>query len=379
MNCDKFSKMLDNYENLTEDEKSAMLAHSRECEKCEQELNFMLSVKNTLRTLPKIEVPADFIDKLNERIDREEAVMTRRESFSRHMKNNWQRYSAFAASLALAAVIGVNGKSMIDIINGSDDGVISQTASVSASPEDETAVQSENAVVSESDGASSAYSPNVVLPPALQNHRARAAASESGASSDAASAATDTINSVEESAEISVQTQTAADTAAAETETRAAEVESTAAPQAASQTAAPQAATSAPDTAAVYTAEETPAANDGGYVISDDAGTETYAYVGDSEASTKARSSSSYSVSGEAYSEDVHIPIDGILTINSSNYETAITVIAKYVLRVYNECYVINGTQFNSMLDELRGKDVSFDSSVIQNSDTVSFKIIVVK
>ena len=44
MDCESFGKYLDNYENLTEQEKSDMDEHAANCEECRAELDFFMSM-----------------------------------------------------------------------------------------------------------------------------------------------------------------------------------------------------------------------------------------------------------------------------------------------------------------------------------------------
>lgn len=126
MNCEMFREYLDNYENLTAEEKLEMTLHTQTCEKCRMELDFMLSIIETTKSLPKIEPPADFMDKLNIRIDMEERK--KRQLAKRILNNlqrNWKQYAAAAACFALVAVVTSNGKMLVDKMH-SNDGVIQE-------------------------------------------------------------------------------------------------------------------------------------------------------------------------------------------------------------------------------------------------------------
>lgn len=126
MNCEMFREYLDNYENLTAEEKLEMTLHTQTCEKCRMELDFMLSIIETTKSLPKIEPPADFMDKLNIRIDMEERKkrqLTKR--ILNNLQRNWKQYAAAAACFALVAVVTSNGKMLVDKMH-SNDGVIQE-------------------------------------------------------------------------------------------------------------------------------------------------------------------------------------------------------------------------------------------------------------
>ena len=118
MNCDDFRLMLDNYANLTDDEKAALSEHAEQCPKCRSELDFLMSVINYLNTLPKIEPPADFLEKVNSRIDAEE----NKGRIWRAVKKYSRDYSSIAACLLLAAVIGNNGETLSERVTYNNDG-----------------------------------------------------------------------------------------------------------------------------------------------------------------------------------------------------------------------------------------------------------------
>lgn len=112
MKCEDFNRMLDNYENLTTEEKLSMNEHAEQCEKCRDELDFMMKIIAELNTLPGIQPPEDFIYKLNKRIDAEAPVKTN--SVLAVVRRNYKQLSTVAACLLIAVVIGANGKSLID-------------------------------------------------------------------------------------------------------------------------------------------------------------------------------------------------------------------------------------------------------------------------
>lgn len=127
MNCEIFRKYLDNYENLTAEEKLEMTLHTQTCEKCRMELDFMLSIIETTKSLPKIEPPADFMDNLNIRIDMEEKKKRQlAKRILRNVQRNWKQYAAAAACFALVAVVTSNGKILVDKMHSNDDGVIQE-------------------------------------------------------------------------------------------------------------------------------------------------------------------------------------------------------------------------------------------------------------
>lgn len=123
MDCGKFKKYLDNFENLTDEQRLEMNEHAAMCEECAAELDFMMSIIETTKSLPKISVPPDFAAKLNARIDAEERKnMTLLRRAALNIRQNRSRYAAVAACFALVAVLTANGTNLIDKMNGADDG-----------------------------------------------------------------------------------------------------------------------------------------------------------------------------------------------------------------------------------------------------------------
>ena len=140
MNCDKFNECLDNYENLSDETKQKMDKHALECANCKSELEFMRSIISTAKSLPDINVPVDFMEKLNVRIDEEEkkkARITRR--VMRNVRRNWKQYTA-------------NSNMFVDKMNGNDDGVIQEETVVTDS-DGNTAVSTTAPAVAAQDNA----------------------------------------------------------------------------------------------------------------------------------------------------------------------------------------------------------------------------------
>lgn len=131
MDCKSFNEHLDNYEFLSKETKDEMNCHADVCENCRNELDFMLSVMSTVKSLPKIEPPVDFMDKLNLRLDEEEkikyGVVSR---VSRNLRKNWKQYTALAACFALVAVITSNGRYLVKNISDDDSGIIQREDTV---------------------------------------------------------------------------------------------------------------------------------------------------------------------------------------------------------------------------------------------------------
>lgn len=151
MTCEEFNRMLDNYESLTAQEKLLMNEHAGECEKCRDELDFMLKIIKQLNTLPKMTAPDDFMDRLNERISAEDFEERRLKRMMNMLRRNYKRYSTVAACLVLAVIVGVNGKHLINnMVHDDNSGVIIESnsdgepdLSDSVSKPDKTAVSTQ--------------------------------------------------------------------------------------------------------------------------------------------------------------------------------------------------------------------------------------------
>ena len=131
MNCEDFGKYLDNYESLTEQEKTDMDEHAAKCEACKSELDFFLLMLSSMKSLPKIEPPSDFMDKLNSRLDAEDKRVVPASGIMGHLKRYGMRYAAAAACLALVAVITANRAMFTDTMNNLPGGVIQEETIVS--------------------------------------------------------------------------------------------------------------------------------------------------------------------------------------------------------------------------------------------------------
>ncbi len=143
MDCESFGKYLDNYENLTEQEKNGMDEHAAKCEECRAELDFFLSMISTAKSLPKIEPSADFMDKLNARLDAEDKRVVSASGIIGHFRRYGTRYAAAAACLALVGVITANRSLLTGKMDTVPDGIIREETTVS----DGSANDSGNAAV----------------------------------------------------------------------------------------------------------------------------------------------------------------------------------------------------------------------------------------
>ena len=109
--CDRFNKILDSmpYGNISEEDRSFLNSHAEICEKCSEELAFVSNIEKTLHTMPKLEVPDDFMSSLNKKLDLEEKI--KKSSFdieNRKIFGSWKKYSALTACLLLAVLAKVD-------------------------------------------------------------------------------------------------------------------------------------------------------------------------------------------------------------------------------------------------------------------------------
>jgi hypothetical protein len=120
MKCEEFMRQLDNYECLTDAQKAEMNEHTLICERCREELDFYLSIVAEARNLPPIDVPPDFLDKLNEKLDMEDTA--KKTGIAYYAKRYWKQYAACAAGLALVAAVAAGSTMFMNRMNEVVDG-----------------------------------------------------------------------------------------------------------------------------------------------------------------------------------------------------------------------------------------------------------------
>ena len=89
------------YEECSESEMNLFMDHIKSCEKCKAEYELACQVKNAMHGMNNITPPADFSKLVNERLDN--ASKPKARTF---IKAGYRKYSAVAACLVLAAVLG---------------------------------------------------------------------------------------------------------------------------------------------------------------------------------------------------------------------------------------------------------------------------------
>ncbi len=90
------------YEECSESEMKLFMEHLGSCEKCKAEYELACQVKDAMHGMNNITPPADFSKLVNERLDREISKPKARG----FIKPGYRKYSAVAACLVLAAVLG---------------------------------------------------------------------------------------------------------------------------------------------------------------------------------------------------------------------------------------------------------------------------------
>ncbi len=168
--CEEYQSLIDLYldNELTREEKQSFLTHISSCNECREALSFAQSVKETLATLPPLEVPSDFNQKVRSKV---EAEKKRKKGIGTY----FIRYGSIAACLILAVAIA-RGIDQPDFSNNNDSSLpnhISQNNTLGAKMTEEPEVTDvefapteDNTIVPQpkSDGA------EVDMNPTIQNH-----------------------------------------------------------------------------------------------------------------------------------------------------------------------------------------------------------------
>ncbi|MCC8160333.1 MAG: hypothetical protein LIO53_03295 [Oscillospiraceae bacterium] len=380
MDCEKFNECLDNYENLSEENRMMMAVHAAECESCKRELEFMLSIMETVKTLPKIETPPDFMDNLNLRIDAEEREKRRiAKRVFLNVRRNWKQYATAAACFALVAVLTANGKDLIGNMYGNDDGVIQETAvtensDAQQSQSDEILNESEPAGTEETviaDAEITETEENYTVSSDISPTKTTVLASVSQTNNTAGEAAAAvTAEPVAESAEmpVSADTDTSDGTdVIVETEANNAAEEQTAA------------VTESSDGYALQTYE---AANESGYAAVETTSRPQGEYAppnGESNAQTDYSLAEVGSIArGRSYDEERNREkAIGNLKISESDAEKAMDVILLYSYALDDVYYSTNADSLSMMLSKLSQKGVGYKNYIPSYDGDITFKLVI--
>ena len=390
MICNDFQKMLDNYENLSETERLQMTVHAGECEKCREDLDFLLAVINTAKCLPDIKAPEDFIDKLNARIDLEDIQMRREARSKRSFAFGWKKYGSVAACMLLAAVIGVNGKSLVSRMSGQNtgDGVITEEKIVSdgsSAPSAQTPAAINTPAASQAPAESSAPKADIAAIPSLTApvytpaSTPKPANTASGASNTSSSAGVSkSVLTVTPSVTRTPSKPTAAPTAAP--------AENTAASEDVIKGFSIAEETPSPDTAAEpYTLAK------GTYVTPDK-----------NTRATEQKVNTDDLTAGEATSElalGLYTPIDkdgnpteyavvaepiqgapvsSSILVSSEDEEKVRSLMNKYVTGNYDAYYMTTEDKLNNVFEEMDREGINYENYIDNSGGRISFRLVIV-
>lgn len=153
--CEKYKKIIESVANgeCSEADKALLDTHVLECNDCREELAFVMSINETLQSLPKMEVPEDFLVSLNKRLDVEDKIKAyASDKAKRNIFRAWKKYSAITACLLLAVLVQINVWDL-PVNNGSNDVVVevSDKSAANKSVSDDIAEAEEKSVADVTD------------------------------------------------------------------------------------------------------------------------------------------------------------------------------------------------------------------------------------
>ncbi|MGN0106555.1 MAG: hypothetical protein ACI4A5_02505 [Hominilimicola sp.] len=382
MNCEKFRDCLDNYENLTNEEKAEMTLHASQCEECASELDFMLSIIETAKSLPRIEPPSDFMDKLNIRIDMEERKKQQlAKRILRNVQRNWCQYAAAAACFALVAVITANGKLLVGKIDGGSDGVISEETVTTDDLGDESSTATAkpsspqiNDTKSDEPKAADFQSPF-----------------EESAVPSVERADTEKKASIQATAKTAVSTQPAKSSVqtakAAENSPSIAESNSSVSPPANTETVGE----ASPAAQSIQTAQVQPKTDYGIAAASITPEVEVSAYSAEADQYVALNARSAYSLAednnnialGRYYNAENHNDDEdeepkaiGKMKISSADAQKAMDVIQQYSFDQDGDLYTTDSANLTLILSSLNREDVSYTDYTMESDGVIKFKVV---
>ena len=144
MNCEIFAQMLDNYADLTDEEIQELESHAIICQSCNDDLAFMRSILGTVKSLPPIDPPSDFLESVNIRLDKELARESVIKRFVRRSRPYVYRYGAIAACAVLAVGVSMNADMLLARMNNDNSGIIAEESITDVSdPSDDVVGETE--------------------------------------------------------------------------------------------------------------------------------------------------------------------------------------------------------------------------------------------
>ena len=370
MDCKQFGEYLDSYASLTDSEIAEMNVHASRCEECKAELDFMLSIIETTRSLPRITPPVDFIDRVNERINAEERKSNRASGrILRNLRTYRRQYAAAAACFALAAFVAVNGRMFMDSMDAGDGAVVeSVSASPSAQPVPSVTPQE-------------AVTPSAVTPP-VQSVADKPAGKSAAAESKSEAGKPNAGNagkSVSEAVKVSAKADTAQSAVGASDTSADMSSDGDGALAAPAQSASEQTVTENEASRSVNSVSSDTAA---GYAAAPVRASESVRIAAAPEGRSGVDPVDAYSLEngGEASafsSENEGIAV-GKLRI-STNEKKAMSVIERYSYSVDDGLYEVNVENFAGMLSSLNMENVEYSDYTILSGGVVRFQVDLVE
>lgn len=389
MDCEKFKNYLDEYENLNETDKLEMNKHASECANCRSELDFMLAIMETAKSLPKIEPPADFMEKLNIRIDAEEK---KKQNIAmrvlKNMHKNWKQYTVAAACFALVAVVTSNSQMLVNKMEGNNDGVIqeetvvtdnqtgtSSTAST-PTPQDKTIEENKTSVFEE---------PKVPALNATTAPKTQEKISTNNTNTAVAKANTNSVVVPKTNTTRAVSTISPAIENSTRKNTETTSVET--------KNVVPTSETENQPITEVQAASENSVSDESNAINNDDVdnvkneyslpqgenvGRSAVAYSVDAESDYALAIGTYYKIDkdGNPIMEEEKKPI-GSIKISSDDADEAMSVILQYTYDVEGDFYTTSSERLTAMLASLNGQGISYTNYTPAYEGDITFKLVI--
>jgi hypothetical protein len=387
----------------------------------------MRSIISTTSSLPPIEPPEDFLDKLNTRLDKEIEQESKLTRFVRRSRPYIGRYGAVAACFAVAVTVGINADTLVSRMNNSDDGVISRTTTsddgiaVPELPEDIKADKSGE----ESDTASEATTVPSIVPTFGDMSEAQTRDKSTSIPMGAVGSDTQQAKAAQPQKTETVKNSSSVNTAGTSASAANAGM-SVGAGSTASATPVPQLSTVAPSasynsgSASAAVQEEaqkdnspsvTSAASSEDNITADTAVEkkenadispayvrariaegpdeysvvdnlqikDEYAEVQSLEESDTVNALSDYTIVQMDTQEEMaySTPLGSTISIKSKDADRAKEVIDVFVSGVYGNYYMITSGDMNDLLSQLGREGIWYDANINESGDKISFKLII--
>lgn len=422
MDCEKFAQMLDRYADLTDAEMCELEAHAEMCEGCADELAFMRSILSTVKSLPPIEPPSDFLESVNARLDKELAKETPVQRFARRSRPYVYRYGSMAACVALAVAVGVNADSLLSKMNGDTSGVLIEEKTADSAdsrsgkndmaiipPEQENeGIETESTfipssafslstpepkysarpVVTPSPEANVSQAPKATIPSSTSTSQQKSTGSNNASSRNGSAAKTT------ESSNHSVSVPSSVPVSAPESQPTAAqnntakEISQNETSYDAKPAASTALVTNAPIVSDIPQAEPSPnnEAEQGQYsvktrnIVHDDEYAVAAAAADADATQTPTTESSDYTIAYNTSDDSyAYAAISTILAVKETNAARAQEIIDVFISGTYGNYYKITATDMKNLLGQFDREGIWYEISQVNSSDTIWFKVITMK